>query len=78
MQKLDDDIKAHVDEQARKVSVLAAAHNTSVERIKGMVGVHTYYKKSRKPALHNALLHAQAERVNQGDVIMHINHEDQC
>jgi hypothetical protein len=66
--KLDDAIKMHVEEQIVKITELAAAHSTSVERVKAMVGVNTHYKKSRKPALHNAILHAQAERVNSGKV----------
>jgi len=66
--KLDDAIKTHVEEQVVKITELAAAHNTSVERVKAMVGINTHYKKSRKPALHNAILHAQAERVNRGEV----------
>lgn len=68
MKKLDDDIKAFAQDQTNKITELATKHNTSVERIKGQLGVHTHYKKSRKPALHNALLHAQAECVNQGGV----------
>ena len=66
MKNLDDDIKACAEDQNRKITELAAKHNTTVEKIKRQLGVHTHYKKSRQPALHNALLHAQAERVNRG------------
>jgi len=64
---LDNDIKAYLEEQSRKIEELAAKNNTTVEKVKAIVGVNTHYKKSRKPALHNAVLHAQAERINKGN-----------
>lgn len=65
---LNNDIKAYLEEQTCKMEELAAKNNTTVEKVKAIVGVNTHYKKSRKPALHNAILHAQAERVNKGNI----------
>jgi hypothetical protein len=63
MKALDDDIKTYVEEQTYKIEELAAKHHATVEKVKALVGVNTHYKKSRKPALHNAILHAQVEHV---------------
>lgn len=71
MKLLGDDVKAHVEEQTRKIGELADKHNTTVKRVKNLVGVNTHYKKSRKPTLHNAILHVHAERFNKGKCLMH-------
>jgi len=64
--RLDDDIKRFTEEQHAKLEEIARTHNIKVEKVKDLVGVSTHYKKSRKPTLHNAILHAKAMEVNQG------------
>ena len=49
-----------------KLEEIAHTHNVKVEKVKDLVGASTHYKKSRKPTLHNAILHAKAIEVNQG------------
>jgi hypothetical protein len=68
-EKLDSDIKAAVEAQQVKIVEIAKNHNVTVDRVKDLIGSHTHYHKSRKPALHNAILHAKAEEVNKGQAI---------
>ena len=64
--RLDDDIKQFTKEQHAKLEEIAHTHNVKVEKVKDLVGASIHYKKSRKPTLHNAILHAKAIEVNQG------------
>jgi hypothetical protein len=64
--RLDDDIKQFTEDQHAKLEEIAKTHNVKVEKVKDLVGASTHYKKSRKPTLHNAIVHAKAMEVNQG------------
>jgi hypothetical protein len=64
--KLDNDIKAFLEQQQAKLDDIAKAHNIKVEKVKDLVGAYTHYKQTRKPTLHNAILHVKAMEVNQG------------
>jgi hypothetical protein len=64
--KLDDAIKIFTQDQHARIEELAKAHNVKAEKIKDLVGVYTHYKKSRKPNLWNAIVHAKATEINQG------------
>jgi len=64
--KLDDDIKAFLEQQQAKLDDIAKAHNVKVEKVKDLVGAYTHYKQMHKPMLHNAILHVKAMEVNQG------------
>lgn len=64
--KLDDDIKAFLEQQQAKLNDIAKANNVKVEKVKDLVGAYTHYKQTRKPTLHNAILHVKAMEVNQG------------
>ena len=64
--KLDDDVKAFLEQQQAKLDGIARVHNVKVEKVKDLVGAYTHYKQTRKPTLHNAILHVKAMEVNQG------------
>jgi hypothetical protein len=67
--RLDDAIKAFMENQHARIEELAKAHNIKVEKIKDLVRVYTHYKKSRKPNLWNAIVHVKAMEINQGKLL---------
>jgi predicted XRE-type DNA-binding protein len=67
-EKLNTDIKAFVEAEQLKIAEIAKAHNVTTDKVKDLVGTHTHYRKARKPALHNAILHAKAAEVNKGNL----------
>jgi hypothetical protein len=63
---LDEDIKRFLSIQEDEIAKIAMAHNVKVEKIRDLLGFNNYYKKHRKPTLHNAILHFKATETNQG------------
>ena len=65
-EKLNYDIKAFVEVEQVSIAEIAKTHNVTTDKVKDLIGTHTHYRKARKPALHNAILHATAAEVNKG------------
>jgi hypothetical protein len=63
---LHEAIKAYALEDNKRLEAIAKAHSVSVAKIKGIIGIETHYKKSQRPALPNAILHAKALEINNG------------
>ena len=63
---LQADIKMYLEEQARKLDAIAAAHGVTVKYLNNIVTSKTHYHTTRKPHLMNALMHAKAKEVNAG------------
>lgn len=64
--ELHESIKEYLATQELQIAELAKKHNVSNEKAKELVGAYSHYKKTRKPTLHNAMLHVKAAEVNQG------------
>lgn len=62
--KIDDEVKALLDDQNARIKEIASEFNVKVDKVKGLMGNHTHYKKTRKPSLHNAKTHFKALQEN--------------
>lgn len=67
--KLNNAIKRFTDTQQEQIVDMAREHSVAQDKIKDLIGMQTHYKKSRKPNLHNAILHFKAQEVNEGKII---------
>jgi len=63
---LDGDIKQFLSMQEDEIAKMAMVHNIKVEKVRDLLGFNNYYKKHRKPTLHNAILYFKAMEINQG------------
>ncbi|KII92058.1 hypothetical protein PLICRDRAFT_154292 [Plicaturopsis crispa FD-325 SS-3] len=62
--ELDADIKVYLEDQALKISALAAKHHVEDAQVLQKVGMATHYKTTRAVSLSNAITHAKAKAIN--------------
>lgn len=65
-QLLAADISAYIVERDARIDALAEKHSVTLSFILKSIHASTGYKQTRKPSLHNALLHIKKLEVNRG------------